>query len=100
MNNSKLNFIINSKIAKNSINVDTNQNSKIILMGENNSSIKPNLLVDNNDINANHSAYVGHFKEDEVFYLKSRGIREEEVNKLLSKSFLIGNMDIDFYVRI
>lgn len=99
MNNSKLNFIINSKILKSSINVDTNQDSKIILMGENNCLIKPNLLVDNNNINANHSAYIGHFKEQEVFYLKSRGIKENEVFRLLAKAFLIGNMNIDFLCK-
>ena len=30
-----------------------------------------------------------------VYYLKSRGITEKEAIKLLSKSFILGNMDIE-----
>ncbi len=94
--NSKLDFLINSHILKNSLNSSTIQDSKIILMNDNNSSIKPNLIIDNNEINANHSAYLGHFQEEKLFYLKSRGINMGDCLKLLTKAFLISNMDIDF----
>lgn len=92
---SKLDFIINSHILKESINSCTSQDNKIILLSDNNSSIKPNLLIDNNEISASHSAYLGYFKDKELFYLKSRGICEKECIKLLSKAFLTSNMDLD-----
>lgn len=99
MTDNRLDFIINSKISKNSTNTICNQDSKIILIGDNNSSIKPNMLVDNDDIIANHSAYLGHFKEEDLFYLESRGITKSEGTKILAKAFLVGIMDIDFLCR-
>lgn len=96
LNDSKLDFLINSKILSNSTDVIANQDSKIILMGENNSSIKPNLLVKNNEIEASHSAYLGSFKSDDLFYLASRGINKNDSLKLLAKAFLVGDMEIDF----
>ena len=94
----KLEFLINGIILEDSINVSCNQDSKIIIMDENNCVIKPNLIVDNNEIEANHSAYIGKFNKDDLFYLMSRGISYDDSIKLLAKSFLL--KDIDFGVEI
>ena len=96
---SKLDFLINGIINKESSNVICNQDSKIILKKDNNSSIKPNLLVNNYDTISNHSCYIGHFKEEEMFYLKSRGLNKKESERLLAKAFLLSNMDINFLNR-
>lgn len=93
-----LSFTINAKVPNEIIGVKTTQDSKIILEGGT-ALIKPNLLVDIDEVEANHSAYIGSFKEDEMFYLKTRGICEKDVIKLLAKSFLIGNMPITFRER-
>lgn len=92
----KLDFLINVKVPKESSNITTNQNSKIITIENSKSLIKPNLLIDNYDVEANHSAYIGDFKPNDLFYLTSRGITLKSARKLLAKSFLIGNMDISF----
>lgn len=99
LKDNSLNFIINGLIKKESSNCICLQDSKIILMGKNTSKILPKLEVYNNNITANHSAYIGKFKEAELFYLKSRGIKEIECNRLLSKAFLINNMEISFAER-
>lgn len=96
---SKLDFLINGIINKESSNVICNQDSKIILKKDNNSSIKPNLLVNNYDTTCNHSCYIGHFKEEEMFYLNSRGLSKKTSEELLSKAFLLSNMDINFLNR-
>ena len=97
MENNDLTFVINAKACKDILNINTNQDSKIILVKEKSAFIKPNLLVDNDDIVANHSAYIGDFKKNDIFYLSSRGLSEEDCKRLLAKSFLIGNMkDITF----
>ena len=57
------------------------------------------VIIDNDDVIANHSSYIGYFKKDEMFYLKARGINELNSEKLLVKSFLIGNMDISYEER-
>ena len=96
---SKLSYIIIGKVLKDSIGVYCNQDSKIITLDNNNCTIKPNLIIDNNDIIANHSSYIGYFNKDKMFYLMSRGLSETQAQKLLIKSFLIGKMDISFLER-
>lgn len=72
-----------------------NQDNKIILIGEGKGKILPNLFIDDFTAFAKHSAYISKFSNDELFYLKSRGIRETEANFLLTKSFLFGKMKLD-----
>ena len=95
----KLDFIINSKILKESINVNTNQDSKIILMQDNNCYIKPNLLVDNDNIVANHASFIGYFNKDKLFYLACRGIDYNNSIRLFVKSFLLENRNIAFWQK-
>ena len=97
--NSKLSYIINTVVPKEYTKIKTSQDSKIIVLKDNNSTIKPNLLIDNDDIEANHSAYIGRFKEDNIFYLMTRGISRVDATDLLVRSFLIGDMDISFEER-
>lgn len=99
ISNNKLSYIVNGKVSKDSSGVICNQDSKIILTNDNNCLIKPNLIIDNDDVIANHSSYIGYFKKDEIFYLMTRGINELDSEKLLVKSFLIGNMDISYEER-
>ncbi|MDR2411106.1 MAG: SufD family Fe-S cluster assembly protein [Candidatus Peribacteria bacterium] len=44
---------------------------------------KPKLKVKSNDVNASHSCKVERISKEKMFYLKSRGISENEVVKLL-----------------
>ena len=88
-------FLVDSSVEKSAVECYCNQDNKIIDMGNGKNFISPNLLVDNDLINANHSAYIGKFKKDTVFYLMSRGISEKDCNLLLIRGFLLGKMDLD-----
>jgi len=57
-------------------------------MGDNNSSIKPNLLIDEFNVDARHAATIGKFSEEEIFYLMTKGITKKEAVELLIKGFL------------
>ena len=92
---SEFRFLVNSDIKKESLECVCNQDNKIIDMIGGKNYISPNLLVDNDLITANHSAYIGKFKKDIMFYLKSRGIRERECNLLLIRGFLLEKMNLD-----
>lgn len=92
---SEFRFLVNSDIKKEAIECSCNQDNKIIDMIGGKNYISPNLLVDNDLITANHSAYIGKFKKDIMFYLKSRGIREKECNLLLIRGFLLEKMNLD-----
>ena len=95
--NNKLSFIINAIVPRESTDIVTNQDSKILLLSDKGAMVEPNLLIDNDKIEANHSSFIGDFKDEELFYLESRGLSSSESKKLLAKSFLLGNMkDITF----
>ena len=91
----KLHYWVDGVIPKDSVGCDCNQDNQIININDGKSKIWPNLLVDNYDVNANHSAYIGKFKESLIFYLMSRGINRKDSYKLLLNGFLINNDSID-----
>lgn len=92
---SEFRFLVDANVIKDAVECFCNQDNKIIDMIGGKNYISPNLLVDNDLINANHSAYIGKFKKDVMFYLKSRGISEKECNLLLIKGFLLEKMNLD-----
>lgn len=92
---SEFRFLVDCDIKKDSFECVCNQDNKIIDMIGGKNYISPNLLVDNDLVNANHSAYIGKFKKNVVFYLKSRGIREKECNLLLIRGFLLEKMKLN-----
>mgnify|MGYP003304237271 CR=1 FL=1 len=87
-------FIVDGIINRESERVDFKQDNKIINLRDGKSSILPNLIVDNNDIEASHSAYIGTFDEDKKFYMMSRGLSEKECDDLLIKAFLLSDMKL------
>lgn len=93
-NNGILEYLVNGIVPKNSSSCVCNQDNKIINLSNNICNIHPNLLIDNYDVIANHSAYIGSFKEEVLFYLKSRGIPKKECYELLLKAYLVGDMNI------
>ena len=65
-----------------------NQNNRIINLTNNKCEIKPILYIDCDEISASHSAHIGKFSDDEIFYLQSRGIDYNSALKLLISGFL------------
>lgn len=97
VNNSSgtLYFNVDSKINRSASLACADQENKIINLVKGDSKILPNLLVDNYDVSASHSAYISDFDKKSMFYLKSRGISEKDARRLLLEGFLIGNLDVD-----
>lgn len=92
-------FDVSAYIDKDASKCISKQDNKIIENENSLSQINPNLYIDNYDIEASHSAYVGEFKEEQLFYLMSRGLTEEESKFLLLKSFLIGSFDLEDNIK-
>ena len=95
--NNKLDFFVEGIVPKESEKCICNQENQIINMSDGKSTICPNLLIDNYDVDSNHSAYIGKFSEDKLFYLMSRGISYDEANRLLLNGFLINSDSIDLH---
>lgn len=92
-----LEFNVSGFVSNGIVGCDINQSGRIINMTDNVCIIKPNLFIDENDVVANHSALIGTFSSDEIFYLMSRGINKKEAEMLLTKGFLLNN--ISYYKK-
>ena len=87
---------VKTYVEKKKKNCIVNQDSKILSLNDTNENeINPILLIDEYESFAKHSAFIGKFNKDEMFYLKSRGIDEKSAIKLLVNGVLIGRLDID-----
>ena len=78
-----LKFIVNGYVKKGMINSICNQTSRIVNLDAAKSLIEPNLFIEEFDSLANHSAYTGPFDKKILFYLKTKGISEDNAYKLL-----------------
>ena len=81
-------FNVTGAVYNNITDCVINQNNRIINLNDKRCTINPILLIDENDVEANHSALIGKFSEEELFYLMSRGIDKESALNLLIKGFL------------
>lgn len=91
--NGCIHFNVESNVPKDIKQCKLNQDNRIYTFNQNKCIINPILLIENNDIEANHAAFIGKFDDETLFYLMSRGISKKECYHLLVKGFL--NYDND-----
>lgn len=96
----KLTFNVSSFAPKGKKQCTINQNNRIINLTNNKCEIKPNLFIDENDVTANHSALIGTFSDEELFYMESRGLKHQTAQNLLIKGFLLSNIDNNLKSKI
>lgn len=87
-----LDFNISSIVPENIDKCYVNQSNRIINLTNNKCSISPKMYIDCYDVIANHSAFIGTFKDEELFYLQSRGISKIDATKLLIRGFLTSEL--------
>lgn len=77
------------KIAKQAQETDSFLSMKILLLDKNSSAVaEPELEIEANRVKASHSASVGKIDEEQLFYLKSRGIEEKEAKNIIVEGFI------------
>ena len=81
-------------------NVYADQKNTIINLTTKKCEIKPNMYIDSFDSVANHSAYIGKFDKNNLFYLMSRGLTEKESYNLLIKGFLESDVENKQLLRV
>jgi Fe-S cluster assembly protein SufD len=68
---------------------DSRQTAKALLLDERaEADLKPELEIFANDVKCAHGAAVGDLDADSLFYLRARGIPEDEARSLLIRAFL------------
>lgn len=85
-------YRVSSFVPKDIIGCTVNQNNRIINLTNNKCEIMPNLYIDTSDVSASHSALIGKFSDEEMFYIESRGIDYENAIKLLISGFLTSDI--------
>ncbi|MEI6462356.1 MAG: SufD family Fe-S cluster assembly protein [bacterium] len=76
-------------IAKGAIKTDTYLKAEVLLLSANASSnIVPSLEILENDVKAGHSAIVKEIDQNEIYYLQSRGLSEEESKEIIVDAFI------------
>lgn len=81
-------FNVSSFVPKDMIDCFVNQSNRIVNLTQSICVINPNMYIDCFNVTANHSAFIGSFRDEELFYLQSRGIDKETATKLLIRGFL------------
>lgn len=77
------------RIEKQAQNTDSFLSMKILLLDKKSvATAEPELEILANQVKASHSASVGKIDEEQLFYLKSRGIGESEAKNIIIKGFL------------
>ena len=91
---------ISSFIPKDICGCYANQYNRIINNTNNKCEIRPNLYIDCCDVVANHSALIDKFNNNELFYLKTKGIDHNDAVKLLTQGFLLSGITSEEIIDI
>ncbi len=94
-NTATIDYTIDSILPKNNYDCILNQETRIITNDSSNCFIRPNMFIDEEDVDARHASYIGKFKEEELFYLMTRGLSLKESIKLLVKGYILSNLEVD-----
>ncbi len=77
------------KIMPQAINVNASMVCDALLIGEKSvANTVPELKIKNEQVNVAHEARVGKIGEEEIFYLQSRGLDEQEATRLVVSGFI------------
>ena len=78
-------------IRKNAIDIDTYESNKNLMLTEGcQADSVPNLEIETGEIRgAGHSSSTGRFDDEQLFYLRSRGIPEEQARRLVVEGFFL-----------
>lgn len=75
------------RIIKGAKNTDGYFQSKVLLFDEAKGRSVPSLEIDENEVKAGHGSTIGRPDQEQLFYLRSRGLTEEEAEALIVSGF-------------
>lgn len=99
LKNGKIDYVINSRVSLEGIKSKLDQNTRVVTLDESEAKICPNMYIDLDDVEAKHGSVIGTFKDDQLFYLMSKGISYPDALKLLIKGYLLNKLEINIDMR-
>jgi len=86
--NAKASYLSKTFVDKKAQKTDGYQLSKVILLSDDAYfHSKPELKIYADDVKCSHGSTIGPFDNEEIFYLRTRGLNEKEAKSLLIKAF-------------
>lgn len=79
----------NLNVLKNTINNELKEDLKGLELDNSKISIIPNMLVASSEVSANHFVTIGNVREEDLFYLRSKGLTRNNAINLLKTGFLV-----------
>ncbi len=98
--NSVIRIVMNGTVAGKTKNCVLNEYAHVLNKSNNSNVIIPNLIVNTNEVEANHGVTVGQIDEEKLFYLLSKGISRPVAAKIIEEGFLLSIMPDDIHEKI
>ena len=86
--NGKSNIKVAGIVYKNTIDNELAEKVRVINMNEGYTYIYPNMFIDTKNVVANHAASITSISKEYLFYLNSKGIKDEEAINMIIDGFL------------
>lgn len=93
--NSNVKIIMNGTVAGETHGNILNEHAKIINKSEQQNILIPNLIINTNDVTANHGVSIDTIDLNSIFYLNSKGIDKFNAIKLLEEGFILAIFNAD-----
>ena len=94
-----------AKIFANGIEENTSNNELLedlrgLNLNDNTLVIKPDMQINSLDVIANHKVTISNVKNDELFYLESKGVNKTDAINLLKEGFILGILPLEMQEKI
>lgn len=86
--NGKSYIKVDGKVYENTIDNELDEKVRVINMNDGYTYIYPNMFVDTKNVVANHAASITKINKDYLFYLNSKGIKDEDAINMIVDGFL------------
>lgn len=90
--NATTKIIMNGTLAGETKNSRIDEYAKVINKSDASAILIPNLIVNTNEVEANHGVSIGSIDKNEIFYLMSKGLSLEDATKIIEEGFLVSIM--------
>lgn len=91
---------MNGTVAGYTQNCVLNEYAHILNKSNQSNVLIPNLIVNTNEVEANHGVTIGCIDEEKLFYLMSKGIKKSVATKIIEEGFLLSIMPSDVHEKI
>ena len=94
------NIFANGRVEEKTTNNELLEDLRGLNLNDNSLIIKPDMQINSLDVLANHKVTISNVKEDELFYLESKGVIKADAIRLLKEGFVLGILPLDMQEKI